>query len=93
MRAWLTLALLSFPFAAVADEPEITLKPGPGLEVVQQNCSGCHSLDYVRMNAPFLTGDMWKAEIGKMRAAFGAPIDDEDSGKILAYLTASYGAK
>jgi mono/diheme cytochrome c family protein len=94
MRALIALALLASlakPPQARADEPTITLKPGPGLAEITTACSGCHSLDYVRMNAPFLSPDAWKAEVTKMRVAFGAPVDEEDQAKILAYLTANYG--
>jgi mono/diheme cytochrome c family protein len=76
---------------ARADEQPIVMKQGPGLAELTANCQGCHSLDYVRMNAPFITPETWKAEITKMRTAYGAPVDDEDSGKILAYLVANYG--
>jgi mono/diheme cytochrome c family protein len=74
-----------------ADEQPIPLREGPGLAELSANCQGCHSLDYVRMNAPFISPDTWKAEIAKMRGAYGASIDDEDPGKILAYLTTNYG--
>eukprot|EP01037_Dinobryon_pediforme_P001983 gene1983-2019_t len=74
-----------------ADEQPIVLKQAPGLAELSANCQGCHSLDYVRMNAPFIAPDTWKAEITKMRAAYGAQIDDEDTSKILAYLTSNYG--
>jgi mono/diheme cytochrome c family protein len=87
----LLLAAAWLPTAARAAEPTITLKSGPGSELMEQNCSGCHSLDYVRMNAPFLTVDGWKAEVGKMRAAYAAQMDDADAARIIAYLTASYG--
>ena len=40
--------------AAVADEKPVQLKQGAGLDKVEGNCSGCHSLDYVPMNSPFL---------------------------------------
>lgn len=76
---------------ARADEQPIVMKQGPGLAELMANCQGCHSLDYVRMNSPFIAPDTWKAEIAKMRTAYGAPIDDEDTGKILAYLIANYG--
>ena len=89
MRAMFALLLLAGP--ALADEVPINLKDGPGVELLTSNCSGCHSLDYVRMNAPFITAETWKAEIAKMRNAFGAPIDDADSAKILTYLTTTYG--
>jgi mono/diheme cytochrome c family protein len=91
MRCAILLAALSFAAPAVAQEQPVELKPGAGLDAVNANCGGCHSLDYVRMNAPFLSADAWKAEVGKMRAAFGAPISDADAGTIQAYLAANYG--
>ena len=57
------------------------------------NCSACHSLDYVKMNAPFLTEAVWKAEVAKMRTVFGSPIDDAVAAEIVQYLTAQYGPK
>ena len=90
IRPLAALLLLAAP--ALAAEQTVTLVPGPGLAQMEQNCSGCHSLDYVRMNAPFLNADGWKAEIAKMRGPYMASVDDEDAAKILAYLNASYGA-
>ncbi len=87
----LLACLLLCATPALAAERTVTLKPGPGVELMEQNCSGCHSLDYVRMNAPFLTLDGWKAEVAKMRGGYGAPVDDEDAARIVAYLAASYG--
>lgn len=86
----LTLVLVAGP--VLADEPEIALKPGAGLDITVANCSGCHSLDYIPMNSVFLTPDGWKAEVTKMRQAFAAPIDQPAADAILQYLSASYGA-
>ena len=36
--------------------------------------------------------EVWKAEVTKMRTAFGAPIDDDAANKIIAYLVANFGA-
>ena len=93
-RASLFAALAATPLLAVAARAEepVELKPGAGREVVEANCNACHSLDYVRMNSPFLSADAWKAEVVKMRTAFGAPIDDADAETILKYLIATYGA-
>jgi hypothetical protein len=44
------------------------------------------------MNSPFLTPDQWKAEVAKMRSAFGAPIDNNVAATISAYLAANYAA-
>jgi len=85
------LAALLIATPALADEQMVTLTPGAGQATVEQSCAGCHSLDYVRMNAPFLTADGWKAEVAKMRSAFGAPIDDEDAAAIQTYLAQHYG--
>lgn len=69
------------------------LKPGAGRDTVEANCVACHSLDYIKMNAPFLTEAVWKAEVTKMRTAFGSPIDDAVAAEIVQYLTAQYGPK
>ena len=35
-------------------QEKVTLKDGPGLDKVRQNCVACHSLDYIPLNSPFL---------------------------------------
>jgi hypothetical protein len=82
-------ALVTLP--AVADEPTIALKSGPGLDKVEANCGACHSLVYIQMNSPFLSAAGWNAEVTKMIKAFGAPIGDADAKDIAAYLAANYG--
>lgn len=77
--------------SAAAEEPSIKLKPGAGLDKVESNCSGCHSLDYVPMNSPFLNAAGWDSEIAKMINAFGAPIDQADAKVIADYLKKNYG--
>ena len=91
MKPLLPLALLlALAPAARADEGNIELKPGPGRDVASADCAACHSLDYIQMNSVFLTPDGWKAEIAKMRGAYGAPIDQPDADAILQYLSATY---
>lgn len=77
--------------AAAAQEQPIALKPGPGLDKVQANCSTCHSLDYIQMNSPFLNAAGWTAEVTKMIKAMGAPIGDDDAKAIAEYLAKNYG--
>jgi mono/diheme cytochrome c family protein len=91
MRRLILLAALLLAAPAFAEEQPVELKPGAGLDAVNANCAGCHSLDYIRMNAPFLSADAWKAEVAKMRTAFGAPIDDADAAAIQRYLADNYG--
>jgi mono/diheme cytochrome c family protein len=69
---------------------DATLKPGPGDGTTAATCSACHTSDYIVMNSAFLTPDAWKAEVTKMRSAFGAPIDDETAAEITAYLAKNY---
>jgi sulfite dehydrogenase (cytochrome) subunit B len=76
---------------ALADEPVIQLKSGPGLDKVEGNCGACHSLAYIQMNSPFLNAAGWDAEVTKMIKAFGAPISDGDAKDIAAYLAKNYG--
>jgi len=76
---------------ALAQEQQIKLKAGPGLDKVEGNCGACHSLAYIEMNSPFLDHAGWQAEVTKMIKAMGAPIPDDDAKAIVEYLTKNYG--
>ena len=94
MRVFAVTLIVAFAAAlspAAAQEQSITLKPGPGLDKVQANCSTCHSLDYIQMNSPFLNAAGWNAEVTKMIKAMGAPIGDDDAKVIVDYLAKNYG--
>ena len=66
-------------------------KPGPNLDVVQNNCLGCHSADYVNTQPPNAKKkEFWQAEVTKMIKVYGAPISDADVPKIVEYLAATY---
>jgi mono/diheme cytochrome c family protein len=86
------LAAAAIAFPAAAEEKPVELKKAPGLDKVESNCSGCHSLDYVLMNSPFPNAALWDAEVTKMIKAFGAPIDDADAKAIADYLKKNYGS-
>jgi len=66
------------------------LRPGPGLETAQGNCTACHSADYLAMQPPKRGKTFWEAEIGKMIKTYKAPISDDDAKVIVDYLTATY---
>jgi mono/diheme cytochrome c family protein len=87
---WVVLAAIAFGPATKADEDSVKLKPGNNLDIVEQNCAACHSLDYIQMNAPFLDQKGWQAEVAKMVNAFKAPITEADQQKIIDYLSAHY---
>ena len=68
------------------------LKPGPNLDVAQNNCTACHSADYIRTQprGEKFKRDFWQAEVTKMIKVYGAPIDEKDAAKIVDYLAATY---
>jgi hypothetical protein len=84
--------LLTSISATHAEEKPVALKDAPGRDVVEGACSACHSLDYIRTNAPFMTQQVWKAEVNKMINAFGAPVPADSVQPIVDYLTKNYGA-
>lgn len=61
-------------------------------EVTFAACSGCHTFEYIVMNSGFLSLEEWRAEVWRMRDAFGAPINDQTAAKIINYLAEKYGA-
>ena len=70
----------------------ITMKPGKHLEAFENNCTACHSSDYIKtqpQGAAFKT-NFWQAEVTKMIKVYGAPIDDADVSKIVDYLSENY---
>lgn len=91
MFRYLTLAAMLFAHAASAQEA-VALKPGPDVDTVTTSCSICHTLNYIKMNSPFLSPDAWKAEVSKMREGYGAPIDDQTAAAIINYLSSNYAA-
>ncbi len=86
------IALLALgSLQAVAGEADIRLKDAPGRDIVAANCSMCHSLDYVQMNAPFLDRKGWEASVNKMIKVMGAPVTESDARTIVDYLASQYG--
>ena len=87
----LFLLLTFFAATATAGENQILLKDRPGRDQVIGQCSICHSLDYITMNARILDRAGWEKTVGKMINVMGAPIDDADKQIIIDYLTQNYG--
>ena len=67
-------------------------KPGPNLDVVVNNCSACHSADYIatQPRGPQFKEEFWRAEVNKMIKVYGAPIAEADVAKIVEYLATTY---
>jgi cytochrome c5 len=65
----------------------------PGYQLVQRNCAGCHSAQYVAMQPPSSPRAWWDATVKKMKKPFGAPFPDEDVPAMVDYLVKTYGAE
>jgi hypothetical protein len=85
-------ALQAKPVNYQLPEETAQFKPGPNFDVVQANCTGCHSADYIRTQprGPKFKKDFWTAEVNKMIKVYGAPIEEADVGKIVDYLSTTY---
>ena len=95
------VALASFARASASDNAPVSIAlppdahsfgPGVGQSVAQANCTICHAADYVYMQPP-LTEVQWRAEVMKMKTAFGAPLNDGDVETLVAYLVGQNGKK
>ena len=86
------VAATAAPVNYTLPEETAAFKPGPNLETVQNNCTACHSADYIKTQprGEKFKKDFWAAEATKMINVYGAPIDEADVGKIVEYLTATY---
>jgi sulfite dehydrogenase (cytochrome) subunit B len=80
------------PVSYTLPDETAAFKPGPNLEVVQNNCTACHSADYVQTQprGAKYKQDFWQAEVTKMIKLYGAPIGEADVPKIVEYLAATY---
>ena len=97
--AILCAALVLTPASGLASPVKYTLpeetaafKPGPDVEVVKNNCTACHSSDYVNTQ-PRGAKDkkgFWQAEVTKMIKVYGAPIAETDVAAIVDYLATAY---
>jgi len=65
---------------------------GPGADVANNNCLGCHSVGMV-LNQPNLPKAGWDVEVNKMRNVYKAPVDAKDVPALVDYLTSIKGTK
>jgi len=85
-------SLTAAPVSYALPEEIAAFKPGPNLEMVQNNCTACHSADYIQTQpqGAKYKKDFWQAEVTKMIKLYGAPIEEADVPKIVEYLAATY---
>jgi mono/diheme cytochrome c family protein len=85
--------------AAVAQPARIELPLGetppeladPASEVVVNNCSACHSLDYITTQPRGKGAQFWKDSVAKMITVYKAPISPEDADAVGATLARKFG--
>jgi len=80
------------PIAYTLPAETAVFGPGPNRETVINNCTGCHSTDYIfiQPTGAKFKEDFWRAEVNKMIKTYGAPIAEADIPKIVEYLTATH---
>jgi len=85
-------SLLAAPVAYKIPEETAAFRPGPALDVVKTNCTGCHSADYINTQprGEKFKKNFWQAEVTKMIKVYGAAIDAADVDRIVDYLAATY---
>ncbi|MDP9007266.1 MAG: cytochrome c [Pseudomonadota bacterium] len=78
----------SRPWAIVRVElpaSDETFPPGVGADIAASQCLICHSAGMVLQQPPLTKGE-WRAEIIKMRSAYGAPMPDDQVDALVEYL-------
>ncbi len=97
MKRWPILLLIAL--GGCNSEPEVvfadaeitlpvdpaTLPPGPGMEAVLANCTGCHSPSTM-LQQPRISREKWQSLIGKMIEVYKAPVDKQAIPEIVDYL-------
>jgi sulfite dehydrogenase (cytochrome) subunit B len=85
-------ATTAAPVSYTLPDETAAFGPGPNLDAVQNNCTACHSADYINSQprGPKFKKDFWLAEVTKMIKVYGAPIDEADVPKIVEYLAATH---
>ncbi len=66
------------------------LRPGPGRDAAQNNCTACHSVDYIAIQPPKKGKAFWESEVTKMVQTYKAEINPEDAKVISDYLATAY---
>ena len=86
------VAAKAAPVSYKLPEETAAFKPGPNLDVVQNNCTACHSADYINTQprGPKYKKEFWQTEVTKMIKLYGAPIEEADVSKIVDYLAATH---
>ena len=63
----------------------------PAAEVVVNNCSACHSLDYITTQPRGKGEQFWRDAVAKMVNVYKAPVSPEDADAAAATLARKFG--
>ena len=63
----------------------------PSSELVVNNCSACHSLDYITTQPRGKGAQFWKDSVAKMINVYKAPLSPEDAEAVGAVLARKFG--
>ena len=63
----------------------------PASEVVVNNCSACHSLDYITTQPRGKGEQFWRDSVAKMVNVYKAPLAPEDADAVAAELARKFG--
>lgn len=90
--AGLSGVALAAPLTYTLPDETATLHAGKGagFEATQNNCTACHSLDYINMQPPKMGAGFWTAEVTKMIKTYHASIDEADAKAIAEFLSQAY---
>lgn len=77
-------AMKSVDVSLPADESQFT---GPDADLLNANCTGCHSPSMVLYQAR-MDPAHWAESVKKMRETYKAPIEDADAARLPAALAA-----
>lgn len=62
-----------------------------GAEIVVNNCTACHSLEYVTTQPRGMGEKFWHDEVTKMIKVYGAPVEPADAEAIAKLLSERFG--
>ena len=63
----------------------------PASEVVVNNCSACHSLDYITTQPRGKGEQFWKDSVAKMITVYHAPLSPENADAVASVLARKFG--
>ena len=73
-----------------AEPAQLRPGEGPAFEAARNNCTACHSADYLSTQPPGKGMAFWQGEVTKMVKLYHAPINDADAKLIVEYLAKAY---